>query len=71
MSAAFIGRDLTTSVFQVHSVDIHGKVVTHRLLRNAALASLPPWHRAWLAWRRVRNHTSGSVELSDLAIWGT
>ncbi len=28
MSAAFIGLDLAKSVFQVHGVDVHGKVVT-------------------------------------------
>jgi hypothetical protein len=27
MSAAFIGLDLAKSVFQVHGVDLHGKVV--------------------------------------------
>jgi transposase len=27
MSAAFIGLDLAKSVFQVHGVDVHGKVV--------------------------------------------
>jgi hypothetical protein len=46
MSAAFLGLDLTKSVFQVHGVDIHGKVVvTKRLWRDAVLtffANLPP-----------------------------
>ena len=39
MSAAFIGLDLAKSVFQVHGVDAHGKVVvTKRLRRDAVLA---------------------------------
>jgi transposase len=39
MSAAFIGLDLAKSVFQVHGVDINGKVVvTKRLRRDAVLA---------------------------------
>ena len=39
MSTAFIGLDLAKSVFQVHGVDIHGKVVmTKRLRRDAVLA---------------------------------
>ena len=39
MSAAFIGLDLAKSVFQVHGVDGHGKVVvTKRLRRDAVLA---------------------------------
>jgi transposase len=39
MSAAFIGLDLAKSVFQVHGVDIHGKVVVpKRLRRDAVLA---------------------------------
>jgi transposase len=46
MSAAFIGLDLAKSVFQVHGVDVHGKVVvTNRLRRDAMLAffaNLPP-----------------------------
>jgi transposase len=46
MSAAFIGLDLAKSVFQVHGVDLHGKVVvTKRLRRDAVLAffaNLPP-----------------------------
>ena len=46
MSAAFIGLDLAKSVFQVHGVDVHGKVVvTKRLRRDAVLAffvNLPP-----------------------------
>ena len=38
MSAAFIGLDLAKSVFQVHGVDVHGKVVvTKRLRRDAVL----------------------------------
>ena len=45
MSAAFIGLDLAKSVFQVHGVDVHGKViVTKRLRRDAVLvffAALP------------------------------
>jgi transposase len=39
MSAAFIGLDLAKSVFQVHGVDVHSKVVvTKRLRRDAVLA---------------------------------
>src|SRR3954468_25013239 len=39
MSAAFIGLDLAKSVFQVHGVDVHGKVVvTKRLRQDAVLA---------------------------------
>ena len=39
MSAAFIGLDLAKSVFLVHGVDVHGKVVvTKRLRRDAVLA---------------------------------
>jgi transposase len=39
MSAAFIGLDLAKSVFQVHGVDGHGKVVVaKRLRRDAVLA---------------------------------
>jgi transposase len=39
VSAAFIGLDLAKSVFQVHGVDVHGKVVvTKRLRRDAVLA---------------------------------
>jgi transposase len=39
MSAAFIGLDLATSVFQVHGVDAQGKVVvTKRLRRDTVLA---------------------------------
>jgi transposase len=45
MSAAFIGLDLAKSVFQVHSVDVHGEmVVTKRLRRDAVpafFANLP------------------------------
>jgi transposase len=38
MSAAFIGLDLAKSVFQVHGVDVQGKVVvTKRLRRDAVL----------------------------------
>ena len=67
MSAASIGRDLATSVFRFTVIDIHGKVVTRRLLRDAALASLPPWRRAWGPRGVCGIHTSGSAELSDLA----
>jgi transposase len=46
MSAAFIGLDLAKSVFQVHGVDVHGKVVvTKRLRRDEVLvffANLAP-----------------------------
>lgn len=46
MTAAFIGLDLAKSVFQVHGVDAHGKVVvTKRLRRDAMLvffATLAP-----------------------------
>jgi hypothetical protein len=46
MSAAFIGLDLAKSVFQVHGVDGHGKVVvTKRPRQDAVLAffaNLPP-----------------------------
>ena len=39
MSAAFIGLDLAKSVFQVHGVDVNGKVVvTQRLRHDAVLA---------------------------------
>ena len=39
MSTAFIGLDLAKLVFQVHGVDVHGKVVmTKRLRRDAVLA---------------------------------
>ncbi|QQP93796.1 IS110 family transposase (plasmid) [Skermanella sp. TT6] len=39
MSAAFIGLDLAKSVFQVHGIDVQGKVVvTKRLRRDAVLA---------------------------------
>ena len=39
ISAVFIGLDLAKSVFQVHGVDVHGKVVvTKRLRRDAVLA---------------------------------
>jgi transposase len=39
MAAAFIGLDLAKSVFQVHGVDVQGKVVvTKRLRRDAVLA---------------------------------
>src|SRR5690349_22048823 len=39
MSAAFIGLDLAKSVFSVHGVDGHGKVVVaKRLRRDAVLA---------------------------------
>jgi hypothetical protein len=34
MSAAFIGLDLAKSVFQVHGVDGHGKVVVTKRLRR-------------------------------------
>jgi len=36
MSATFIGLDLAKSVFQVHGVDIHGKVVVTKRLRRDA-----------------------------------
>ena len=40
MSAAFIGLDLTKSVFQVHGFDVHGKVVvTKRPRRDTVLTS--------------------------------
>ena len=59
MSAAFIGLDLAKSVFQVHGVDVHGKVVvTKRLRRDAVLAffaNLPPCVsvlHGWAGWRR-------------------
>ena len=46
MSAAFIGLDLAKSVFQVHGVDGHGKVVVAKRLRRDAVlaffANLPP-----------------------------
>jgi transposase len=46
MSAAFIGLDLAKSVFQVHGVDLHGKVVVMKRLRRDAVlaffANLPP-----------------------------
>jgi transposase len=39
MSAAFIGLDLSKSVFQVHGDDVTGKkVVAKRLRRDAVLA---------------------------------
>jgi transposase len=38
MSAAFIGLDLATSVFQVHGVDVQGKVVVTKRRRDAVLA---------------------------------
>jgi hypothetical protein len=39
MSATFIGLNLAKSVFQIHGVDAHGKVVvTKRLRREAVLA---------------------------------
>ena len=39
MSAAFIGFDLAKSVFQVHGIDVQGKVVmTKRLRRDVVLA---------------------------------
>ncbi len=45
MSAAFIGLDLSKSVFQVHGVDAHGKVVVTKCLRQDAVlaffANLP------------------------------
>ena len=45
MSAAFIGLDLATSVFQVHGVDAQGKVVVTKRLRwdtvLAFFANLP------------------------------
>jgi len=34
MSAAFIGLDLAKSVFQVHGVDVHGKVVVRACLQT-------------------------------------
>jgi transposase len=38
MSVAFIGLDLAKSVFQVHGVDVQGKVVvTKRLRRDAVI----------------------------------
>ena len=46
MSAAFPGRDLAKSVFQVHGIDAQGKVmVTRRLRRDAVpafVATLAP-----------------------------
>jgi hypothetical protein len=36
MSAAFIGLDLAKLVFQVHGVDIHGKVMVMKRLRRDA-----------------------------------
>jgi transposase len=39
MTAAFIDLNLAKSVFPVHGVDVHGKVVvTKRLRRDAVLA---------------------------------
>lgn len=40
MSAAFIGIDLAKSVFQVHGVDVHGKVVVTKRLRRDAVRFL-------------------------------
>jgi len=46
MSAAFIGLDLAKSVFQVHGVEVHGKVVVAKRLRRdgvlAFFANLAP-----------------------------
>jgi transposase len=46
MSISIIGLDLGKSVFQVHGVDAHGKVVATKQLRRAAVlrffANLPP-----------------------------
>jgi hypothetical protein len=40
-SAAFIGLDLAKSMFQVHGIDVQGKVVvTNRLRRNAVLGTV-------------------------------
>src|SRR4051812_5926981 len=39
MSAAFIGLDLAKSVFQVHGVDVHGKVVVTKRLRRDGQAA--------------------------------
>jgi transposase len=41
MSGVFISLDLVKPVFQVHGVDIHGKVLTRRLRRDAVPTSLP------------------------------
>jgi len=44
--ATTMGLDLTKNVFQVHGVDVAGKVVLRRKLRRAAMlefaAALPP-----------------------------
>ena len=40
MSTAFIGLDLAKSVFQVHGVDVHGKVVVTKRLRRDAVRFL-------------------------------
>ena len=46
MHATTIGLDLAKSVFQLHGVDAHGKVVTSKRLRRDAVltffANLPP-----------------------------
>ena len=60
MSAAFIGLDLAKSVFQVHGVDVHGKVVvTKRLRRDAVLAFFANLAPCVLGWRRVPGRTFG------------
>jgi transposase len=41
MSAAFIGLDLAKSVFQVHGVDAHGKVVVTKRLRRKPATKAP------------------------------
>ncbi len=40
MSTAFIGLDLAKSVFQVHDVDINGKVVVTKRLRRDGMLCL-------------------------------
>ena len=50
MSAAFIGLDLAKSVFQVHGVDVHCKVVVTKQLRRdcgAGVLRQPDTVRGW------------------------
>ena len=49
-----IGLDLAKNVFQIHGVGLLGQAPLRRQLRRAEVLNSLRCHRAWLAWRRVR-----------------
>jgi transposase len=59
-SVTTIGLDIAKSVFQVHGVDAHGKVVVRRQLSADMFChSSRSCHRAWLGSRLALRPTIG------------